>query len=128
MDQKKQERKEEGYKDGYDLSLKKWRNLALGYHIFYLIFVQFFLDNWIKDPSPHFAQLQMTISAIGLVILVLSSYKTQRIKSRMEEREGKNPILGQTRNLIYWTYLLFLVMALEDVYSFYRAFRAHPFF
>ena len=127
MDQKNQERKEDGYKDSYDLSLKKWRNLALGYHIFYLIFVQFFLDNWIKDPSPHFAQLQMTISAIGLFILGLSSYKTQKIKSRMEEREGTNPILGQTRNLIYWTYLLFLVMALQDVYSFYRAFRAHPF-
>lgn len=127
MNQKKQERNEEGYKDSYDLSLKKWRNLALGYHIFYLIFVRLFLDNWIKDPSPHFAQLQMTISAIGLVILGLSSYKTQKIKSRMEEREGTNPILGQTRNLIYWTYLLFLLLALQDVDSFYRAFRAHPF-
>ena len=121
MNQKKQERNEEGYKDSYDLSLKKWRNLALGYHIFYLIFVRLFLDNWIKDPSPHFAQLQMTISAIGLFLLGLSSYKTQKIKSRMKEREGTNSILGETRNIIYWTYLLFAVLAYQDAHSLYRA-------
>ncbi len=123
MDKKRKEatREEKNSMDRDQSSLKRWRNLALAYHIFYLVFVQFFLDNWIDDPSPHFAYLQGAICLIGLIVLIVSSYGTHKVKSRLEEKSDQKPAWEETKHLIRWTYILFAACAYQDAHSLYRA-------
>lgn len=123
MDKKRQEdsRDDQSLIDRGAIPLKGWHKGVIGYHIFYLCFVLFFLDNWIDDPSPHFAYLQGAISFIGLIVLVISAYRTRMTQVRLEEKRGQNNDMKKIRRLFFWLYLLFAVLTCQYGYTLYRA-------